>query len=216
MLLILVTLVGCATPQQKQQQYWSEAEAKLDKVNDAWKREYEASPDFQILKPKLPGQVKNATFAQLSDESKLNLVEKEAWGRLQAINDKYGHQVEMLYAQYTPWLLSEYQTSEAVSKETRLELYQGKISVGQYLKLRQEQILAGQKAIKEVNAQHEALMRSNAAQQAQIDQARSAAALNAMGVIKAMQPAPVSLPTYRPPLNTNCTTFGSQTNCITQ
>lgn len=215
-LMILLVMMSCTSPQVAQQQqrakYWAGFQNKQESLIKNWDAEFIASPDYQILKAKFP---KDPTFSQYSDESKLSDIEKAAFERMQVINQKYEHQMLLLSSEYTPWRNAVIEKIDGLTNVSRLDLYQNKITVGEYLKRRRDLKAQFVKEETEADALHDAAMRSNAVQQAQIDQARSAAAMNMMQSM----PQPYQLPTYnnnQQPLMTNCTTFGNQTNCTTR
>lgn len=184
--------------------------------------------------------VEDTTFAMLANQSLANERERKAiseWVTARAGCIKAGS--AYLQQTYLPQIYAWIQESENSLLATAIELYNGKLSFGEFNRrrkataveidnklaalLQQEQARAQarqQAQQQSVEAQQATQQQAREAQEAQAELARQQAAtqflLNRMGQ---SQPNPFQIPmppTPRPTVNTNCYQIGNQWNCTTR
>lgn len=107
----------------------------LQELNFETARNY-ASPRFDLIRQKLPLDVKKATLQNLSDTSIPNQSEKKVLEEFNKLTKSYKEKELALISQHYPYIVDVRQEFYGAMEKILLELYSGKLNFGEYNKKR--------------------------------------------------------------------------------
>jgi hypothetical protein len=204
-----ISLAGCATAAQRQYQAMASGIQAIVSEAKACTAQAYNSPEMAIVRPHFPLDPRDATLAQLSDQSLATKQEAEAilavYPQLQACRKAVLDGLQKTTPSAVPIMAKEY----AEADDDTILLVQRKISWGDRVKRGRDRLVAAQAAL----SAEDHRITAGLEQQHEAELARRQAALDALArwaqtqqVINAMN---------RPVL-TNCTNLGTITNCVSQ
>lgn len=188
------------------------------------------NPELQILKSKVAlGNIDGQTLEILSNDKKPTLAEKNALLKWDSLRQPCVEQSRAWYQAHQPLtVVAIFDKLQSQFKINLSDLYAGKISYGQFAKLRQANADNAKTEAANVIQQNQNINIHNQQQQQQLDQqaqqaqAQDQAQKRALATQMIMNnkpyqvPAPqVQIPQVNNPTNTNCRMIGSTMNCTT-
>lgn len=219
---VILFLTGCAdfyktvnpVGYQLEQEEKALEQAKVEKLR--CQNQYEETLEFSLIRPLMPYKPDDATFAQLSNKSKPSKAEKIAIEAFDDFSQRCFKTVMFYYKAYNPakWRISLAEAYQQNERDLLLQLFDSKISYGEYNGLRIK-LLQKKNEIEEEE--------SRKRRQGMVNDLLMLQALGVMNSPKAAPVAPAVQP-QRPfnapgtvvnPIQTNCTNVGGSVNCQT-
>lgn len=215
-LMLAVATTGCINSYRYQEEQEQKAldQANLEKLKCM--QHYEEGLEFALIRPMIPYNPENATFAQLSSKAKPTKAEKVAIEGLDSFSQQCYKTYMFYYKAYNPskWRYSLAEAYQQNQRELLLRLYDGQLSYGEYATQRIK-LLQKRNEIEEEE--------SRKRRQGMINDLLMLQAVGAFSAPVPVAPAPVA-PAARPfnapgtvvnPIQTNCSSMGGSVNCQT-
>lgn len=186
----------------------------------------ESSPELQVLKGKVAlGGVGGQTLEMLANDRKPTASEKIALAKWDSLRQPcIKMNAEWNESRLAPNVTVIIDKVASQFKEALADLYSGKISYGQFAKIRQSNSDKARVEVANIDQQNQNTSFQQKQQQQQIEQQAAAAASQANSALATQMllnnkpyqaPAPYQIQPIKPPTTTNCYKMGNSFNCTT-